>query len=109
MNVSENTSCLSSYGKMFLNPSARGKIKVQPTAVARKKKRNGSRQKQDSSRKRKLELPNRKIDVKRTHCLSKIIDMNQAPAKKAYPTKKIVCDKNYNQGKVKEHKKMKIL
>ena len=43
--VARISSALSCYGKSFLNSNKRGKIKVQATAVARKK--NGSRQKQD--------------------------------------------------------------
>ena len=82
MNLSQNTSSLSCYGKMFLNAS-RGKIKVQPTAVARRKVKNGSRQKTDTSRKRKLDLPTRKVSTKREHYLSKIIDSNKPSAKKA--------------------------
>ena len=62
MNVSQNSSSLSYYSKTYLD-SGRGKIKVQPTAVSRRKFKNGSRQKEDTSRKRKLELSNR-----RTQC-----------------------------------------
>ena len=48
MNVSQNSYSLSCYRKTYLD-SLRGKIKVQPTAVSRRKFKNGSRQKQDTS------------------------------------------------------------
>ena len=83
MNVSQNSSCLSSYGKMFSKSLARGRIKVQPAAVSRRRVFNGSRQKQDSSRKRKLDLPHRKQNKKRPHKLSENIANNELPAKKA--------------------------
>ena len=96
MNVSQNSSLLSCYGKTHLN-SLRGKIKVQPTAVSRRKFKNGSRQKQDTSRKRKLELPNRIVTLKREHNLAKIVKFNKPSAKSSgrtmsstttYPTRK---------------------
>ena len=102
LNLLQNTSCLSSYGKTFLCASARGKIKVQPAAVARRKSKNGSRQKQDTSIKKQLNLPIRKQSVKRKHNLSQNVAMNQAPAKKAgrtmvscttYPKKKVKSEK----------------
>ena len=51
LNVSQNSSSLSCYGKTYLD-SLRGKIKVQPTAVSRRKFKNSSRQGQDTTRKR---------------------------------------------------------
>ena len=51
MNVSQNSSSLSCYGKTYLD-SLRAKIKVQPNAVSRRKFKNGSRQEQDTTRKR---------------------------------------------------------
>ena len=83
MNTAQNSSCLSSYGKMFLKASTKGRIKVQPAAVSRRKVFNGSRQKQDCTRKRKLDLPYRKQNKKRNHNLSENIANNQLPAKKA--------------------------
>ena len=96
MNVSQNSSLLSCYGKTHLN-SLRGIIKVQPTAVSRRKFKNGSRQKQDTSRKRKLKLPNRRVTLKREHNLAKIVKFNKPSAKSSgrtmsstttYPTRK---------------------
>ena len=52
MNMSQNNSSLSCYGKMYLD-SGREKIKMQPTAASRSKFKNGSREKQDTCRKRK--------------------------------------------------------
>ena len=57
MNLSQNTSSLHCYGKTFLK-ACRGKIKVQPTAVARRKIKNGAHQKTDTCQKRKLDPPN---------------------------------------------------
>ena len=50
------------------------------TAFSRRKFKNGSRQKQDTSRKRKLELPNRR--VKREHNFVKTVKFNKPLAKK---------------------------
>ena len=77
--VARISSALSCYGKSFLNSNKRGKIKVQATAVARKK--NGSRQKQDYGHRKNLELPKRRI--KRQHNISKIIDSNEPAEKKS--------------------------
>ena len=79
MNVCQNSSSLSCYGKTYLD-SRRAKTKVQPTAFCRRKFKNGSRQKQDTSRKRKLELPNRR--VKREHNFFKTVKFNKPSAKK---------------------------
>ena len=49
MNVSQNSSSLSFCGKAYLD-SLRGKIKAQPTAVSRRKFKNGSEQEQDTTR-----------------------------------------------------------
>ena len=83
MNRNQNSSLLSCYGKTFLDARKRGKIKVQPAAVSRRISKNGSRQKQDTNRKRKLEFPNRKISTKRDHNIGKIIKLNVPPAKKS--------------------------
>ena len=82
MNMSQNSSSLSCYGKTYLD-SLRGKIKVQPTAVSRRMFKNGSRQKQDTSQKRKLELPNRKVTLKREHNFAKVVKFNKPSAKKS--------------------------
>ena len=77
------TSALHSFGGVFVNRS-RTKIKVQPTAVSRRKSKIGSRQKQDTSKFKKMNnIPNRIKKNKRKHNLSQIILNNQAPAKKA--------------------------
>ena len=55
---------------------------MQPTVVSRRKLKNGSRQKQDTSRKRKLELPNRRVTLKREHNFAKIVKCNKPWAKK---------------------------
>ena len=49
------------------------------TVVARRVKKNGSRQKQGNSHRKKLEL---RITTKRKHNISKIIDTNEPAAKK---------------------------
>ena len=96
MNVSQNSSSLSCYGKTYLD-SLRGKFKVLPSAVSRRKFENGSRQEQDTSRKRKLELPNRRVTLKREHDFAKIVKFNISSTKKSgrkmssttrYPTRK---------------------
>ena len=78
--------------------SRKGKIKGQATAVFSKRKfKNDSRQKQDTSRKRKLDLTNRRITLKREHNFAKIVKFNKPSAKKSgrtvsstatYPTRK---------------------
>ena len=83
MGLSQAVSSLCCFGKNFLDVRFKGKIKVQPAAVSRRRHKNGSRQKVDKSRKRKLELPNRKLTVKREHKLSKLIESDKPPAKKA--------------------------
>ena len=96
MNVNQNSSSLSCYGKTYLD-SLRGKIKVQPTAVSRKRLKNGSRQKQDASRKRKLESPNTRVALKTEHNFAKTVKFDKPSAKKSgrtmsstttYPTRK---------------------
>ena len=82
MNLSQNSSSLSCYGKTYLD-SRRGRIKAQPTAVSRSKLKNSNRQKQDTSRKRKLELRNRRVSLKREHNFAKIVTFNKASAKKS--------------------------
>ena len=49
LNVAQNSSTLSCCGKSFLNRNKRGKIKLQLAAVARRVKKDGSRQKQDNN------------------------------------------------------------
>ena len=66
----KNSSALSCYGKNFLNSNKRGKIKVQPTAVARKVKK-------------KMVTKKRRITKKSQHNISKIIDTNEPAAKKS--------------------------
>ena len=56
-------------------------MKVQPTAVSRRKSKIGSRQKQ-STVKTKM-LPNRPESVKRKHNISDIVDLNIPLTKKA--------------------------
>ena len=82
MNLSQNNSSLSCYGKTYLD-SRRGRIKAQPAAVSRSKLKNSNRQKQDTSRKRKLELPNRRVSLKREHNFSKIVTFIKASEKKS--------------------------
>ena len=66
--MSQNSSSLSCCGKTYLD-SRRGKIKVQPTAVSIRKFKNGSRQKQDTSRKSKLELSAEELLLKESTIL----------------------------------------
>ena len=70
---------------------------MQPTAVSGRKFKNGSRQKQDTSWKKKLELPSRRVTLKREHNFAKIVKFNKPSAKKSgrtmsstttYPTRK---------------------
>ena len=85
MNVNQNSSSLSCYGKTYLD-SLRGKIKVQPTAVSRRRFKNGSRQKQDASRKRKLEPSNRRVALKKEHNFAKTVKFDKQSAKKSART-----------------------
>ena len=88
MNMSQISSSLSCYGKTYLG-SRRGKIKVQPTAFSRKNFKNGSRQKQDTSRKRKLELSNRRVALKIKSNFAKIVKLNQQ--QHIVPERKAIC------------------
>ena len=81
MNVCQSSSSLSCNGKTYLD-SRRGETKVQPNAFSRREFKNGSRQKQDTSRKRKLELPNRRVTLKREHNFVKTVKFNKPSAKK---------------------------
>ena len=82
MNVSQNSSSLCCYGKTYLD-SRRGKFKVQPTGVSRRNLKYGSRQKQDTSQKKKLVLPNRRVTLKRERNFAKIVKSNKPSAKKS--------------------------
>ena len=82
MNVSQNSSSLCFHGKTYLD-SRRGKIKVQPTGVSRRNLKYGSRQKQDTSQKKKLVLPNRRVTLKRERNFAKIVKSNKPSAKKS--------------------------
>ena len=74
---------LHSFGSIFIG-KARGRIKVQPTAVSRRKSKIGSRRKQDTKRVSSTkELPTRLIKTKRKHNISEVVDKNQPSAKKA--------------------------
>ena len=81
MNVCQSSSSLTCNGKTYLD-SRRGETKVQPNAFSRREFKNGSRQKQDTSRKRKLELPNRRVTLKREHNFVKTVKLNKPSAKK---------------------------
>ena len=93
-NESQQISAFNSFGSIFFG-IAKGKIKVQPAAVSRRKSKVGSRQKQDT---RKIHgLATRPVKTKRLHNISKAIISNQQSAKKAgqsmisvttYPNKK---------------------
>ena len=76
----QRKSALQSFGTVFVGKT-RGKIKVQPTAVSRRKSKNGSRQKQDNAGTKSL--PSRRVTVKRKHSLSQVINENVPSAKKA--------------------------
>ena len=78
VNVVQNSSALS-----FLNSNKRGKIKVQRAAVAKRVNKKGRFQKQDNSHRNKLELPKRRIIIKRQHNISKIVGTNEPAAKKS--------------------------
>ena len=85
MNLTQNSSSLICYGNTYLN-SRKGKIKVQPSAVSRSNFKNGSRQKQDTSRKRRLELFNRRATPKRELNFANIVKFDKLSAKKSDPT-----------------------
>ena len=57
------------------------KIKVQPTAVSRRKSKIGSRQRQSNVGTKGL--PNHPISLKRKQSMKQIVDMNVLSAKKA--------------------------
>ena len=84
MGNSKLTSALHTFGSTFFG-AKRGKIKVQPAAVARRKSKKGSRQKQDTSGGKSIlnNLPLRDLKTKRKHCFSEIAGKNQPSANKA--------------------------
>ena len=75
MNQNQLISSLYSFGGAFVNRS-KGKIRVQPTAVSRRKSKTGSRSKQST-------LPHRLVTIKRRHNISEAIQNNVQSAKKA--------------------------
>ena len=94
--ISVNASALHCFSKTFRENCVRGRIKVQPGAVSRRKHKNGSRQKQDNHRKN-ITLPHRVLTKKRGHVFNENMLNNQACPKKAgrsmisnttYPKKK---------------------
>ena len=78
LNLAQN-----SYEKSFWNSNKSGKIRVQPAAVSRRVKKDGSGQKQDNSHRKKLKLPKRRIKTIRQHNISKFINTNKPAAKKS--------------------------
>ena len=72
---------IQSFGTTFFGRK-RTKIKVQPTAVSRRKSEIGSEQSQNNVGTNKS-LPNRSISLKRKHNMKEIVDMNFPSAKKA--------------------------
>ena len=63
---------LHSFGSIFVG-KAKGRIKIQPTAVSRRKSKIGSRRKQDTKRvSSNKELPTRLIKIKRKHNISEV-------------------------------------
>ena len=99
LSYSQQSSAFHTFGSSFLQRGNRGKIKVQPTAVTRRKSKIGSRQKQDTYTAKSVNnLSTRKVSLKRPHSFKDVVRKNQACAKKAgrsmasyttYPTKKI--------------------
>lgn len=76
----QRVSSLQSFGTSFFGRK-RSKIKVQPTAVSRRKSKIGSRQKQSNVALKSL--PNRPVALKRKHSMKEIVEKNVPPAKKA--------------------------
>ena len=102
--LSENQllSALHSVGSIFVG-KARSRIKVQPTAVSRRKSKIGSRRKQDTKRVfSNKELPIRLIKTKRKHNISEVVDKNQPSAKKA--GRSMVSVTTYPKKKITQHK-----
>ena len=77
---SQQISAFHSFGSVFVGKT-KGKIKVQPAAVSRRKSKIGSRQKQDT--RKTYDLATRPVKVKRFHSISQAIRTNQQSAKKA--------------------------
>ena len=85
---SQLNSALNQFGSSFFTRAHRGKIFTQPTAVSRRRKKIGSRRKQDTrgdSHKRTLNdnLPQRRTTLKRRHNISEMIDSGLPSAKKS--------------------------
>ena len=76
----QKVSAFQSFGTTFFRRK-RTKIKVQPTAVSRKKSKISSRYRQNNVGTKCL--PNRSINLKRKHNMKEIVDMNVPSAKKA--------------------------
>ena len=76
----QKISSFHSFGSTFFG-RRRSKIKVQPTAVSRRKSGRGSRNKQSTLKHRTL--PNRPISLKRKHNITDAINSNVPSAKKA--------------------------
>ena len=68
------------FDSIFVGKS-RNRIKVQPTAVSRRKSKNGSRQKQSNVKTKTL--PIRPVKTKRKYDITAVIDSNVPSAKKA--------------------------
>ena len=81
-NIYMNASALHLYSKLFRRSVARGRKKVQPGAVSRRVHKNGSRQKQDTSKKN-ITLPHRLITRKRKHNFSLNISKSEQCPKKS--------------------------
>jgi len=80
LNENQRKSSLHSFGGIFVR-QLRSRIKVQPTAVSRRKSQINSRQKQNTTKTRNLPL--RILKRKREHNISKVIMENVPSAKKA--------------------------
>ena len=85
--------------------SRRGKIKVQPTAVSRRKFKNGGRQKQDTSRKRKLELSSRRLTLKRERSFAKTVKLNKLKSLINHRQKDLVAQCHQQQHILSEREK----
>ena len=94
MNQNQLISSLHSFGGAFVNHS-KSKIRVQPTALSRRKSKTGSRSKPSI-------LPHRSISVKRKHDISEAIRTNVPSAKKAGRVMKSVTTYPVRKNKIEQ-------
>ena len=92
MNQNQLISSLHSFGGAFVNRS-KSKIRVQPTALSRRKSKTGSKP---------SILPHRSISVKRKHDISEAIRTNVPSAKKAGRAMKSVTTYPVRKNKIEQ-------